>query len=347
MRRELAAAAFAHTADYEASIAAWFADRETFPPRLILSLEKETELRYGENPHQRAAFYTEARARRHLLSRVEQLSGASLSFNNLSDLDAARSLLREFTLPTCGIVKHANPCGCAVAGTVEQAYESALAADPVAAYGGVVAVNRLVEAPLAERLASQFVEVLVAPGYSDEALDVLRRKPATRLLADTERRGGSRGERDYRRVLGGFLVQDADSEVDDREGTAVVTARRPDEKTWGDLLFAWRVAKHVASNAIVIAKDLRTIGIGAGQMSRVDAVRLAIEKAREAGHDVGGSALASDAFFPFPDGPRLALEAGVHAVIQPGGAKRDFEGVEAVEQAGASMVFTARRHFRH
>jgi phosphoribosylaminoimidazolecarboxamide formyltransferase/IMP cyclohydrolase len=346
-RRELAAEAFAHTAAYEASIASWFADVETFPPRLIVSLEKVDGLAYGENPHQRAAYYAEAGVRRHLLSRVDRLGGRELSFNNLNDLDAARAVLREFAVPACAIVKHANPCGCAVAGTIEQAYAKALAADPVSAYGGVVALNRPVTATLAARLADQFIEVLIAPEYPDDALEALRRKEAMRILQDRERRGATPGERDYRRVLGGFLVQDADAEVDDREGMEVVTSSGPDERRWGDLLFAWRVVKHVGSNAIVVARDLQTLGIGGGQMSRVDAVRLALEKAREHAHDLDGAVLASDAFFPFPDGPRLALEAGVSGIIQPAGSKRDAEVVEAVESAGGMMVHAARRHFRH
>ncbi|MGH3094239.1 MAG: bifunctional phosphoribosylaminoimidazolecarboxamide formyltransferase/IMP cyclohydrolase, partial [Gaiellaceae bacterium] len=207
-RRQLAAEAFAHTAAYEASIASWFADVETFPPRLIVSLEKMDGLSYGENPHQRAAYYAEAGVRRHLLSRVEQLGGRELSFNNLNDLDAARAVLREFTVPACAVVKHANPCGCAVAGTIEEAYEKALAADPVSAYGGIVALNRPVSAALAKRLAEQFVEVLIAPEYPEDALGALRHKEAMRILRDRERRGATPGERDYRRVLGGFLVQD-------------------------------------------------------------------------------------------------------------------------------------------
>jgi phosphoribosylaminoimidazolecarboxamide formyltransferase/IMP cyclohydrolase len=196
-------------------------------------------------------------------------------------------------------------------------------------------------------LAEQFVEVLIAPEYTADAVSILAQKPATRILEDRERRRTSHGERDYRRVLGGLLVQDADSEVDDREGAEVVAGAPPDERSWGDLLFAWRVCKHVLSNAIVIAKDLQTIGIGAGQMSRVDAVRLALEKAREHGHTPEGAVLASDAFFPFPDGPELALEAGIRAIVQPGGSKRDEDVIGAVERAGASMVFTRRRHFRH
>jgi phosphoribosylaminoimidazolecarboxamide formyltransferase/IMP cyclohydrolase len=346
-RRELAAEAFAHTAAYEASISAWFADRETFPPRLILSLEKDRDLPYGENPHQRAAYYAEVGARRHLLSRVEQLSGKELSFNNLADLDAARAVLREFELPACVIVKHANPCGVGVSSDAEDAYTKAHSGDPVSAYGGVVAVNRRVDPPLASRLAEQFVEVLIAPGYTADAVEILKQKPSTRILEDRERRRASVGERDYRRVAGGVLAQDADMEVDDRERMEVVAGQAPDEAGWGDLLFAWRVCKHVLSNAIVLAKDLRTIGIGAGQMSRVDAVRIALEKATEHGHSLEGAALASDAFFPFPDGPKLALEAGVDTIVQPGGSKRDEDVIAAVEAAGAPMVFTRRRHFRH
>jgi phosphoribosylaminoimidazolecarboxamide formyltransferase/IMP cyclohydrolase len=346
-RRELAAEAFAHTAAYEASIASWFADRETFPPRLLLPLERDRELAYGENPHQRAAYYVETGSRRDLLSRVEQLSGKELSFNNLGDLDAARAILREFELPTCVVIKHGNPSGVGVASSVEEAAAKAYASDPVSAYGGVVALNRRVDPVLAEKLAEQFIEVLIAPEYTADAVEILRQKPATRILEDRERRRATLGERDYRRVNGGFLVQDADAEVDDREGMDVVAGNAPDEARWGDLLFAWRVCKHVGSNAIVLAKDLQVIGVGAGQTSRVDSVRLALEKAREHGHDVSGSVLASDAFFPFPDGPRLALEAGVATIVQPGGSKRDDEVVAAVGEAGATLVFAPRRHFRH
>jgi len=346
-RRELAAEAFAHTAAYEASIAGWFADRETFPPRLIVSLERDRDLPYGENPHQRAAYYSEVGARRHLLSRVEQLSGKELSFNNLADLDAARAVLREFELPACAIVKHTNPCGVGVSADLSEAYAKAYAADPVSAYGGVVAVNRRVDPPLAKLLGEQFVEVLIAPEYTADAVAIVTQKPSTRILEDRERRRASLGERHYHRVLGGFLVQDEDADVDDRERMEVVAGQAPEEAGWGDLLFAWRVCKHVLSNAIVIAKDLQTIGVGAGQMSRVDAVRIALDKAREHGHSLEGAALASDAFFPFPDGPELALAAGIGAIVQPGGSKRDEDVIAAVEKAGATMVFTHRRHFRH
>jgi phosphoribosylaminoimidazolecarboxamide formyltransferase/IMP cyclohydrolase len=345
-RRELAAEAFATTAVYEATIASWFAEREAFPETLVLPLAKVADLSYGENPHQRAAFYADVGARRHLLSRVEQLHGKPLSFNNLNDLNGARLVAREFALPTCVIVKHANPCGVAVAQTIDAAYDRALASDPVSAYGGVVVLTRPVDLELAERLAAQFVEVLFAPGYDDDALALLREKPSVRILIDRERRAGNPVERHYKRVLGGLLVQDGDLEIDDRENWESVSGR-PSETQWGDLVFAWRVCKHVGSNAIVLAKDLATVGIGAGQMSRVDAVRIAIEKAHEHGHDLKGAVLASDAFFPFTDGPQLALDAGVTSIVQPGGSKRDAEVVAALEAAGATMVFTHRRHFRH
>jgi phosphoribosylaminoimidazolecarboxamide formyltransferase / IMP cyclohydrolase len=345
-RRALAARAFAATAAYEAAIARWFADRETFPDTLTLAFDKALNLAYGENPHQRAAYYVERGARTQLLSRVEQLHGKPLSFNNLNDLSAARLLLREFQLPACVIVKHANPCGVAVAATIEEAYAKALAADPVSAYGGVVVFNRAVSATLGVSLAGHFIEVLYAPGYDEQAMEVLARKPSARLLNDTERRGITEAERDYRRVLGGLLVQDRDWDVAEREGMELVCGELS-EQQWGDLLFAWRVVKHVTSNAIVFAKDLQTIGIGAGQMSRVDAVRIAVEKAREHGHNLRGAVLASDAFFPFADGPELALDAGVRAIVQPGGSKRDDDVIAAVQRAGAAMVFTHRRHFRH
>jgi phosphoribosylaminoimidazolecarboxamide formyltransferase/IMP cyclohydrolase len=345
-RRALAADAFATTAAYEAAISRWFADVEAFPETLVTAFTKVAELRYGENPHQRGAYYAELGARVHLLSRVEQLHGKELSLINLLDLSAARLLLREFALPACAIVKHANPCGVAVAGTIEEAYDRALASDPVSAFGMVCAVNRPVSAGLGEALAERFIDVLFAPEYDDAALAGLQQKQAIRILRDKERRGFPRGERDFKRVLGGLLVQDRDWDIEDREGMEVACGD-PSEELWGDLLFAWRVCKHVGSNAIVLAKELATIGIGGGQTSRVDAVKLALDKAREHGHDLKGAVLASDAFFPFPDGPQAALEAGVTAIIQPGGSKRDDEVTAAVRKAGATMVLTGRRHFRH
>jgi phosphoribosylaminoimidazolecarboxamide formyltransferase / IMP cyclohydrolase len=345
-RRELAAEAFATTAAYESAIATWFLGREAFPARFIPSFAKVVELAYGENPHQRAAYYAEDGARRHLLSRVEQVHGRPLSFNNLNDLSAARRLLGEFQVPACVIVKHAIPCGVAVAASLEEAFAKAHDADPVSAYGMVLALNRPVSAELGERLVGKFIDVVIAPEYDEGALEAMRRKEATRILVDRERRRQELGEREYKRVIGGLLVQDGDREIDDRNMMELVCGEAS-EDVWGDLLFAWRVCKHVVSNAIVIAKGLQSIGIGGGQTSRVDSVRIAIEKAREHGHDLAGSVLASDALIPFADGPELALEAGVTAIIQPGGAKRDAEVVDAVRNAGAAMVFTHRRHFRH
>jgi phosphoribosylaminoimidazolecarboxamide formyltransferase/IMP cyclohydrolase len=345
-RRQLAAETFAATAAYEAAISRWFNAPATFPETIMLPLEKELELAYGENPHQRGAYYVEHAVRSHLLSRVEQVHGKALTFNNLNDLDAARSLMREFAQPACVIVKHANPCGVAVGANAEEAYDKALACDPTSAYGGVVVFNRQVEEHLGAKLAEQFVEVLFSPGYDDAALEALRQKQRTRILLDTERRRADAEARHYKRVRGGMLVQDPDPDLEERESWEVVSGA-VDEGHWDELVFAWRVCKHVTSNAIVLTKGLAPIGIGAGQMSRVDAVRIAVEKAREFGHDTTGSTLASDAFFPFPDGPQLALEAGTTSIVQPGGSRRDDEVKAAVAAAGAAMVFTGRRHFRH
>jgi phosphoribosylaminoimidazolecarboxamide formyltransferase/IMP cyclohydrolase len=345
-RRRLAADAFAMTAAYEAAISRWFNVPATFPETLVLPLQKELELAYGENPHQRGAYYVEHAVRSHLLSRVEQLHGKALTFNNLNDLDAARALMREFAQPACVIVKHANPCGVAVGANAEEAYDRALACDPTSAYGGVVVFNRQVEEFLGAKLAEQFVEVLFSPGYDDAALESLRQKQGTRILIDTERRRADPEARHYKRVRGGMLVQDPDPDLEERDSWEVVSGM-VDEGHWDELVFAWRVCKHVTSNAIVLTKGLATIGIGAGQMSRVDAVRIAVEKAKEFGHDTAGSALASDAFFPFPDGPQIALDAGTTSIVQPGGSRRDDEVIAAVADAGAAMVFTGRRHFRH
>ena len=345
-RRQLAADAFATTAAYEAAISQWFNVPATFPQTLVLPLEKERELAYGENPHQRGAYYVEHAVRSHLLSQVEQLHGKPLTFNNLNDLDAARTLMREFAQPACVIVKHASPCGVAVGANAEEAYDKALACDPTSAYGGVVVFNRRVEEFLGAKLAEQFVEVLFSPGYDDAALEALRQKQGTRILLDTERRRADPEARHYKRVRGGVLVQDPDPDLEERDDWQVVSGA-VEEGQWDEIVFAWRVCKHVTSNAIVLTKGLATIGIGGGQMSRVDAVRIAVEKAAEFGHDAAGSTLASDAFFPFPDGPQIALDAGTTAIIQPGGSRRDDEVIAAVERAGAAMVFTGRRHFRH
>jgi phosphoribosylaminoimidazolecarboxamide formyltransferase / IMP cyclohydrolase len=344
-REFLAAEAFAYTARYDTAIARWFQEkREDFPPLMVRAFERVLELPYGENPHQRAAYYAQVGARTHVLSMVGQLGGKPLSFNNLLDLDAARLLLAEFQIPACAIVKHNNPCGVAVGTNVLEAYRRALECDPLSAYGGVICLNRKVDRELAEALVGQFIEVLFARGYDDDALEVLAERPNVRLLDDRERRTPSMIDPALRQVVGGMLVQDRDADLEERADMQIVSQRRPSEAEWSELLFAWKVCKHVRSNAIVLGRDLATIGIGAGQMSRVDSVRLAIEKARS---DLGGSVMASDAYFPFADGPQVAIDVGVSAIIQPGGSVRDPEVVEAVDAAGAAMVFTSRRHFRH
>ncbi len=345
-RRALAAEAFAVTAAYDAAIARWFAEDQFFPDKLTLTFRKLTDLAYGENPHQAAAYYEEVGSRKHLLSRVDQLGGKELSYNNLADLEAARRIMRELEEPAAVMVKHANPCGVAVAAGIGQAYARALAADPVSAFGCVLMLNRPVDAALAGQIAEQFVEVVFAPEFDDDALEVLSAKPALRILRGRERRADTTNERDYRRVVGALLVQQRDSVQESRDGMEVVCGT-VDESLWGEIVLAWSVCKHVSSNAIVLSRDGQTIGIGAGQMSRVDSVRIAVEKARELGHDPAGSVLASDAFFPFADGPRIALDAGVTVLVQPGGSKRDDEVKAAVEAAGAAMVFTGKRHFRH
>jgi phosphoribosylaminoimidazolecarboxamide formyltransferase/IMP cyclohydrolase len=347
-RESLAAKAFACTARYDTAISRWFAEKQVeFPDLMMAAYEKVTDLPYGENPHQRAAYYAQVGSRRHVLSMVRQLGGKQLSFNNVLDVDAARLLVQEFELPACAIIKHNTPCGAAVGSSALEAYERAFAGDPLSAFGGVVCVNRPVDGAFARALVKQFAEVVLAPGFTSEALEVLSSKPNLRILEDQERRRIDVAEWDLKRVLGGLLVQDRDMDLEDRTEMEAVTERKPSEQEWGEMLFAWKVCKHVRSNAIVLARDLATVGIGAGQMSRVDSVRLAIEKAHATGADLAGGALASDAFFPFADGPQLALEAGITAVIQPGGSVRDHEVVEAADAAGISMVFTHRRHFKH
>ena len=352
-RHWLANEAFALTARYDAAISRWFATRyEAYPTHWVVAHEKFLELSYGENPHQTAALYVETGARSHVLSRVGKLHGRELSFNNVLDLDSARRLLDEFDGPAAVIVKHNNPCGAAVADRVGEAYEKALACDPLSAFGAVIALNRPIDRALAERLHENFIEVLIAPGYEDGALDVLRQKESIRILEDTERRDYSPRERDVKRVRGGLLVQDPDRVDETREGMEVPTKAQPSEEQWADMLFAWKVCRHVRSNAIVFARGGATVGIGAGQMSRVDSVRIAIEKAQDARGEeaeaaLRGSVVASDAFFPFPDGPQTAIDAGAAAFIQPGGSVRDNEVVAACDEAGVAMVFTGRRHFRH
>ncbi len=370
-RRRLAAKAFALTARYDAAISTWFAQCEAaeqeaegqgpLPPRRALAYEKAMELRYGENPHQRGAYYTQVGASSHLLSGVTQLYGKELSFNNLLDLSAARELVFDFDGPACTIVKHNNPCGCALGEDALSAYQRAFACDPMSAFGGVIALNRRVEKPCAEAIAKQFVEVLIAPGFDEDALAVLRQSKNVRLLdlelgaaaesavnPDTQTTPPKKEDLESRPVHGGLLVQDRDSVGEGREQMRVMGRREPQEGEWSDMLFAWQVCMRVRSNAIVIAKDGATIGIGAGQMSRVDAVRIAVEKAREfQPQALAGSALASDAYFPFPDGPQLGIDAGITAIIQPGGSIRDELSVESADAAGVAMVATGVRHFRH
>jgi phosphoribosylaminoimidazolecarboxamide formyltransferase / IMP cyclohydrolase len=348
-RSELARKAFACTARYDAAISGWFSRSSEggFPPSWSEAYEKVLDLRYGENPHQQGAFYSRAGAGPHLLEGVTQLHGKELSFNNLLDLSSARELVEDFGEPACAIVKHNNPCGCAVAPSAAEAYERAFACDPQSAYGGVIALNRPVDEAAAEKLSGQFIEVLLAPSFEPAALEILQAKKNVRLLELPD--WPERTERvEGRTVLGGQLVQTHDEVTETREQMHAMTTAEPTEQQWQDLLFAWRVCRHVRSNAIVIARGEATIGIGAGQMSRVDAVRIAIEKARAFQPELlAGSSLASDAYFPFADGPELALQAGVTAIIQPGGSVRDEEVVAAVNAAGASMVATGKRHFRH
>ncbi len=359
LRRRLAAAAFARTAAYDAAIAGWLgrAEGEAFPPLLTLAARRRQALRYGENPHQKAAFYAAidpGGAPRPGVATARQLQGKELSFNNLADAAAAFELAAEFARPAVVIVKHANPCGVAVGDDLAAAYARALACDPVSAYGGIVAVNRPLDAAAAEAIAELFVEVVIAPRVSGDARAALAAKPNLRLLETGELPDPAAPGLDLRSLAGGFLVQERDAgRVAERE-LKVVTRRAPSERERADLLFAFVVAKHVKSNAIVYARDGATVGIGAGQMSRVDAARIAAWKARAAADAAGekdsraeGSVVASDAFFPFADGLLLAAAAGATAVIPPGGSLRDAEVIAAADEAGLAMVFTGMRHFRH
>jgi phosphoribosylaminoimidazolecarboxamide formyltransferase/IMP cyclohydrolase len=345
-RESLAAEAFAYTARYDTAVARWFAEKsEDFPPLHVRAYEKVLDLPYGENPHQRAAYYSQVGARMHILSQIQQLHGKQLSFNNLLDLDAARSLVREFEEPVCVIVKHNNPCGVAIGSDALDAYERAYATDPLSAFGGIIAFNRPIDAATAQRLSEQFVEVLFAPAYEADALEILTKKPSIRILEDNERRSPLVAEPDIKQVMGGLLIQDHDIDALDRTEMEVATQVVPTDAEWRDLLFAWRICKHVRSNAIVLARDGATVGIGAGQMSRVDSVRLAVDKSRV--ESLQGAVLASDAFFPFSDGPEIAIGAGITAIIQPGGSRNDPAVREAADEAGVAMVYTSRRHFRH
>lgn len=339
-RLRLAGKAFAHTAAYDADVAAWFARGEPSPARLTRTWRKAQDLRYGENPHQAAAYYVEDGAAVGLAS-ARQLHGKELSYNNLLDADAAWGMAADFDEPCVAIVKHTNPAGLAVAGTLADAYPGALAGDPVSAFGGIVAANRPVDAVTARQIVEVFTEVVVAPAFTDEALEVLRAKANLRLL---EVPAPGRPRRALRSVAGGLLVQDADSAPEAPQTWSVPTRAQPDDGLLGQLRFAWQVCKHVKSNAVVLARGRAVVGVGAGQMSRVDSVRIAVEKSGGR-HD--GAVLAGDAFFPFRDGPDVALDAGVVAMIQPGGSVRDADVVAACDERGVPMVLTGRRHFRH
>ena len=344
IRQKLAAKAFAHTAAYDADVANWFAREraERFPERLTLRYHRAQTLRYGENPHQEAAYYVEA-GRPWGLGSATQLHGKELSYNNILDTDAAWGLATDFAEPCVAIIKHTNPAGLAVAETLAAAYPLALAGDPVSAFGGIVAVNRPMDGATARQVVEVFTEVVVAPGFDAEALEILRTKANLRILS-VERPESPAGALTVRSVTGGLLVQDADALDEDPAAWTVVTKAQPDDETLAELAFAWKVCKHVKSNGIVLTKDRAAVGVGAGQMSRVDSVRIAVDKSDGR---CKGAVLASDAFFPFPDGPEAAIAAGIVAIVQPGGSVRDQEIVDVCDQAGIPMVLTGARHFRH
>ncbi|MCG0277985.1 MAG: bifunctional phosphoribosylaminoimidazolecarboxamide formyltransferase/IMP cyclohydrolase [Thermanaeromonas sp.] len=346
-RRMLAAEAFAHTAAYDATIASYWQQeaygKKNLPPFFFLIGEKIHDLRYGENPHQRAAFYRLPGRGSGTLASSLKLQGKELSYNNLMDLDAAFSLVSEFKEPAVAIIKHTNPCGVAVAETLAEAYSKALEADPVSAFGGIVGCNRPVDKELAQEMVKIFLEAVVAPLFTPDALEVFKARPQVRLVAVGE--GQEKGLNWHvRPVSGGFLVQEPDVYDFTEQELKVVTRRRPTEEELKDLLFAWKVVKHVKSNAIVVAKGGVTLGVGAGQMNRVGAARIALEQAKEKAR---GAVLASDAFFPFPDTVEEAAKAGVTAIIQPGGSVRDQESIDCADKYGLAMVFTGVRHFRH
>ncbi|WP_298213868.1 bifunctional phosphoribosylaminoimidazolecarboxamide formyltransferase/IMP cyclohydrolase [Acidocella sp.] len=347
-RRALAVAAFARTAAYDAAISTWFAEQlgEAFPPRYAISGERKQALRYGENPHQRAAFYI-AGPPRFGVATAAQHQGKELSYNNYNDTDAAFECVAEFTEPTVVIVKHANPCGVAIAASPAAAWERALACDPVSAFGGIVALNRELDEDTAAKIAAIFTEVIIAPQASAEAKALLARKKNLRLLTTGGVPDPAAPGLSFKSLAGGFLLQDRDAGRVGRGDLKIVTKRGPSETEIADMLFAFRVAKHVKSNAIVYAKAGATLGIGAGQMNRLDSARIAAWRGKEAGLDFTGCAVASDAFFPFADGLEAAIAAGASCVIQPGGSIRDDEVIAAADAAGIAMVFTNMRHFRH
>lgn len=349
-RRVLAGKAYAHTAVYDAMIARWFAEQNeiTFPQQLTLSGEKAAEMRYGENPHQRAALYiTDPRAPS--VVNAHLLQGKEMSFNNYNDADAALSLVQDFGDGACVIVKHANPCGVAVAQQTLQAYKLALRCDPVSAFGGILAFNRVLDGETAEEITKLFAEVIIAPEFTDEARTIFAAKKNLRVLQSIN--GIKRASFHIQNLQGGFLIQDSDPGAVSKSDMRVATKRQPSEQEWNDMLFALTVCKHVKSNAIVFAKNGATVGIGAGQMSRLDSTRIAAWKAKETSGDGSllsqGAVVASDAFYPFPDAMLEAAKAGITAVIHPGGSLKDDDVLAAADEAGLTVVLTGRRHFRH
>jgi len=359
LRRRFAAKAFAATASYDGAIAQWFAfadQRQSFPDSLPLTLRRADELRYGENPHQQAALYIPAGPHSSGIAQAQQIQGKALSYNNYNDADAALELVSEFAGqgPSCVIVKHANPCGVAAGATLIDAYQAALACDSVSAFGGIVAVNEPLTAEAAQAITGIFTEVVIAPDADEEARAIFAAKKNLRLLLTGALPDAARSGLTLKSIAGGYLLQSRDNGRVSRDQLKVVTKRAPTDQELADCLFAWTVAKHVKSNAIVYAKGGATAGIGAGQMNRLESARIAAWKARDAADKAGwaeprtiGSAVASDAFFPFADGLLAAVEAGATAVIQPGGSIRDDEVIAAADEAGLAMVFTGMRHFRH
>jgi len=351
-RFDLAIKAYEHTAAYDGAIANHLGTlvpggSATFARTFNTQFHKVQEMRYGENPHQSAAFYVEASPAEAGIATAKQIQGKELSFNNVADTDAALECVKNFEAPACVIVKHANPCGVAVAGTIGAAYDLAFATDPESAFGGIIAFNRELDGATAAAICErQFVEVIIAPGVSAEATAAVAEKKNVRLLACGEW-SAPRPALDYKRVNGGLLIQDRDLGMVSEGDLKVVSKVKPTEQQLSDLLFAWKVAKFVKSNAIVYARNGQTVGIGAGQMSRVNSARIAAFKAEHAGLEVEGSVMASDAFFPFRDGIDSAGERGIAAVIQPGGSIRDDEVIAAADKHGMAMVFTGMRHFRH
>ncbi|MBB72864.1 MAG: bifunctional phosphoribosylaminoimidazolecarboxamide formyltransferase/inosine monophosphate cyclohydrolase [Legionellales bacterium] len=353
-RLSLAQKAFAHTAQYDGAIANYLGCRQAdgevtpFPATYSAQFTKQQDLRYGENPHQQAAFYVEADRTEPSIATVKQWQGKTLSYNNIADTDAALECVKAFQEPACVIVKHANPCGVAIADNQLAAYQRAFATDPTSSFGGIIAFNQRLEKATAEAiLAKQFVEVIIAPDIDEAALPALAQKPNVRVLTCGQWPATPQASLDYKRVKGGLLVQDLDIATLNPKDLRIVSKRKPTKDEMRDLQFAWAVAKHVKSNAIVYCKDNATVGIGAGQMSRVYSARIAGIKAHDEGLDVAGSVMASDAFFPFRDGIDAAANVGITAIIQPGGSIRDEEVIQAADEANIAMVFTGVRHFKH